>query len=113
MRGFCLAEQSRGERLPRSGDFGGTSLACLCSCRSRWRRAMVRSTSDHARLQEPVHGPGLVLRFALYSGFVLLAAGVAIFWAVNREIAQRAERTVQAQATAIARDSLKRRLRTS
>jgi signal transduction histidine kinase len=42
---------------------------------------------------------------------VLLAAGVAIFWAVNREVARRAERTVQAQAQAIARDSLNRRLR--
>jgi signal transduction histidine kinase len=73
----------------------------------------VDSTYDHARNPEPVHGPRLVLRFALYSGLVLLAAGLAIFWAVNREVAQRAERTVQAQATAIARDSLNRRLRSS
>ena len=42
--------------------------------------------------------PRLVLRFALYTGAVLLAAGVAIAWLVNREVANRAERTVEQQA---------------
>ena len=72
---------------------------------------MVDTTSDHARLEEL--GPRLILRFALHSGLVLLAAGLAIFWAVNREIAHRAERTLQSQARAVAQDSLSRRLRAS
>jgi signal transduction histidine kinase len=46
----------------------------------------------------PEHAPRLVLRFALYTGAVLLAAGVAILWSVDREVAKRAERTVEAQA---------------
>src|SRR5262249_59858341 len=41
--------------------------------------------------------PRLVLRFALYAGAVLLAAGLAIAWLVNREVASRAERTVEQQ----------------
>ena len=36
------------------------------------------------------HRPRLVLRFALYAGAVLLAAGLAIAWLVNREVANRA-----------------------
>ena len=34
--------------------------------------------------------PRLVLRFALYTGAVLLAAGLATLWIVNREVANRA-----------------------
>jgi signal transduction histidine kinase len=74
---------------------------------------MVDSTSDHARLEELGPRPKLILRFALHSGLVLLAAGLAIFWAVNREVAQRAERSLQGQARAIAQDSLSRRLQAS
>jgi signal transduction histidine kinase len=74
---------------------------------------MVDSAHDHARLEEPVHGPHLVLRFALYSGLVLLAAGLAIFWAVNHEVAHRAERTLQTQAQTITKDSLSRHLHAS
>jgi signal transduction histidine kinase len=50
--------------------------------------------------------PRLVLRFALYAGAVLLAAGLAIAWLVNREVANRAERTVQAQTRVLAQQSL-------
>ena len=41
------------------------------------------------------YAPRLVLRFALYSGAVLLAAGLAILWTINHEIASRAQRTVE------------------
>jgi signal transduction histidine kinase len=42
--------------------------------------------------------PRLVLRFAVSTGLVLLAAGVAILWSVDRVVADRAERTVENQA---------------
>ena len=42
-----------------------------------------------------------MLRFALYAGAVLLAAGLAIAWLVNQEVANRAERTVENQGRAI------------
>jgi len=57
--------------------------------------------------------PRLVLRFALYTGAVLLAAGVAIAWLVNREVANRAERTVEQQAAAAVTGNLSARLQTS
>src|SRR5690242_9690631 len=55
--------------------------------------------------------PRLVLRFALYAGAVLLAAGLAIAWLVNREVANRAERTVEQQAAAVVTENLSTRLR--
>ena len=55
--------------------------------------------------------PRLVLRFAVYSGLVLLAAGLAILWTVDREVASRAERTVEAQARTVAEENLRRQLR--
>ena len=55
--------------------------------------------------------PRLVLRFALYTGAVLLAAGIAIAWLVNREVANRAERTVEQQAAAVVSANLSARLR--
>jgi signal transduction histidine kinase len=57
--------------------------------------------------------PRLRLRFALHTGVVLLAAGLAIAWLVDREVAQRAGRTVQAQARTAALTSLRRQLRPS
>ena len=54
--------------------------------------------------------PRLVLRFALYAGAVLLAAGVAIAWLVNREVANRAEHTVEQQAAAVVAGNLSARL---
>jgi signal transduction histidine kinase len=54
--------------------------------------------------------PRLVLRFAVYSGLVLLAAGLAILWTVDREVAARAERTVENQARVVAEENLRRQL---
>jgi hypothetical protein len=54
--------------------------------------------------------PRLVLRFALYTGAVLLAAGFAILWTVDREVASRAQRTVQTQALSISEENLQRQL---
>jgi len=58
-------------------------------------------------------GPRLVLRFALYAGAVLLAAGLAIAWLVNREVASRAQRTLEGQAHAVVAANLSEQLRSS
>jgi signal transduction histidine kinase len=58
-------------------------------------------------------GPRLVLRFALYAGAVLLAAGLAIAWLVNKEVATRAQRTVESQARAVVVANLSEHLRSS
>jgi signal transduction histidine kinase len=71
-------------------------------------QARLSAPSDHKEGQ-----PRLVLRFALYAGVVLLAAGLAIAWVVNREVAGRAERTVQNQARAVAEANLRSHLRAS
>jgi signal transduction histidine kinase len=57
--------------------------------------------------------PRLVLRFALYAGAVLLAAGLAIAWLVNKQVADRAERTVVQQTRAVVAGNLNARLRPS
>jgi signal transduction histidine kinase len=54
--------------------------------------------------------PRLVLRFAVYSGLVLLAAGVAILWTVDRTVAGRAERTVENQARVVAEENIRRQV---
>src|SRR5215475_2909334 len=59
---------------------------------------------------EPERQPRLVLRFALYAGAVLLAAGLAIAYLVNREVANRAERTVEQQAATVVTGNLSARL---
>jgi signal transduction histidine kinase len=69
-------------------------------------------------LHDPDHesterGPRLVLRFALYAGAVLLAAGLAIAWLVNREVASRAQRTLEGQAHAVVAANLSEQLRSS
>jgi signal transduction histidine kinase len=71
-------------------------------------QARVSAPPDHSESQ-----PRLVLRFALYAGVVLLAAGLAIAWVVNREVAGRAERTVENQARAVAEANLRSHLRPS
>ncbi len=58
-------------------------------------------------------GPRLVLRFALYAGAVLLASGLAIAWLVNREVASRAQRTLEGQAHAVVAANLSEQLRSS
>jgi len=57
--------------------------------------------------------PRLRLRFALYTGLVLLGTGLAISWLVNREVESRAARTVQNQARAVAVANLRPELRAS
>ena len=54
-----------------------------------------------------------MLRFALYAGAVLLAAGLAIAWLVNEEVASRAERTVESQGRAVVAANLNSHLRPS
>jgi len=74
--------------------------------------------SDPARIQGSDTGappadprpPQLVLRFAAYSGLVLLLAGVAIFWLVQRDLTRRAEKAIETQAQQIAEATLSRRL---
>jgi signal transduction histidine kinase len=58
----------------------------------------------------PERAPRLVLRFAVYTGLVLVAAGLAILWTVDREVASRAERTVETQARIVAEENLRRHL---
>jgi signal transduction histidine kinase len=72
------------------------------------KQARVFAPTEHVEGQ-----PRLVLRFALYAGVVLLAAGLAIAWVVNREVAGRAERTVENQARAVAEANLRSNLRPS
>src|SRR3954454_23149437 len=55
--------------------------------------------------------PRLRLRFALYTGIVLLGTGLAISWLVNREVENRAARTVENQARAVAVTNLRSHLR--
>ena len=57
--------------------------------------------------------PRLRLRFALYTGLVLLGAGLAISWLVSRDVENRAARTVQNQARAVAVTNLRSHLRES
>jgi signal transduction histidine kinase len=57
--------------------------------------------------------PRLRLRFALYTGLVLLGTGLAISWLVNREVENRAARTVENQARAVAVANLRHELRAS
>src|SRR5436190_1772593 len=59
------------------------------------------------------HRPRLVLRFALYTGAVLLVAGFAVLSIVDREVAGRAQRTVETQARAVATQTLRRQVRAS
>jgi signal transduction histidine kinase len=66
------------------------------------------------RVETDVHSrPRLVQRFALYTGVVLLAAGIAVLSIVDREVAGRAQRTVETQARAVATETLRRQVRPS
>jgi signal transduction histidine kinase len=65
------------------------------------------TANARAKAERP---PRLLLRFALYSGAVLLAAGVAILWTVDREIAGRAERAVEHQARVVAEENIRRQV---
>jgi len=56
------------------------------------------------------NAPRLVLRFAIYSGAVLLAAGLAILWTVDHEITARARHAVEVQGQTVVQQSLRGRL---
>jgi signal transduction histidine kinase len=70
--------------------------------------AQLRNLSSRSDDREGT--PRLVLRFALYSGAVLLAAGLAILWTVDHEITSRARQSVEAQARTVAEQSVRGRL---
>jgi signal transduction histidine kinase len=57
--------------------------------------------------------PRLLLRFALWTAIVLVSAGAAILWTVDREIAARAERTVENHGRVVAEENMRRQLRAS
>jgi signal transduction histidine kinase len=77
--------------------------------------SIMNTTSTHAQAatqpDEIEPRPRLVLRFALYSGLVLLAAGLATLWIVDRQVATPAQRTVETHARALAEESLRSGLR--
>jgi PAS domain S-box-containing protein len=57
--------------------------------------------------------PRLVLRFALYTGCVLLVAGLAMLYVLERDITGRAEQRVESQSQAVAEATLKQHLTTA
>ena len=57
--------------------------------------------------------PRVVLRFAIYTGVVLLLAGLATLWVVDREVADRATRTVETHARVVAEENLRSHPRAS
>src|SRR5512134_596353 len=54
--------------------------------------------------------PRLVLRFAVYTGLVLLVAGLAMLFVLERDITTRAEARVESQSKAVAEATLKQHL---
>jgi signal transduction histidine kinase len=80
---------------------------------SNMDQSSVPTAPPAARQTEIEPRPRLVLRFALYAGAVLLAAGLAIAWFVNQEVANRAQQTVVQQARAVVTGNLSSHLRPS
>jgi PAS domain S-box-containing protein len=54
--------------------------------------------------------PRLVLRFALYTGLVLLVAGLGMLYVLERDLTSRAEQRVESQSQAVAEATLKEHL---
>jgi PAS domain S-box-containing protein len=54
--------------------------------------------------------PRLVLRFAVYTGLVLLVAGLGMLYVLERDLTSRAEERVESQSQAIAEATLKEHL---
>ena len=54
--------------------------------------------------------PRLVLRFAVYTGLVLLVAGLGMLFVLERDITSRAEQRVESQSQAVAEATLKEHL---
>jgi PAS domain S-box-containing protein len=63
--------------------------------------------TSSARTEQP---PRLVLRFAAYTGLVLLVAGLAMLYVLEGDITQRAEARVEAQSQTVAEATLKQHL---
>jgi PAS domain S-box-containing protein len=55
--------------------------------------------------------PRLALRFAAYTGFVLLVVGVAILWVLQRDVTSRAESRVEQQTQQVAEATLRTHLK--
>jgi signal transduction histidine kinase len=71
---------------------------------------VTNATSTAVHEPAGASAPRLVLRFALYTGAVLLAAGLAILWTMDRQVADRAQRAVESQARAVTEENLRSRL---
>jgi PAS domain S-box-containing protein len=54
--------------------------------------------------------PRLVLRFAVYTGIVLLVAGLGMLYVLERDLTSRAEQRVESQSQAVAEATLKEHL---
>ncbi len=65
------------------------------------------TTTRAPRTERP---PRLVLRFAVYTGFVLLVAGLAMLYVLERDITSGAEQRVESQSRAVAEATLKQHL---
>ncbi|MDQ3777853.1 MAG: PAS domain-containing sensor histidine kinase [Actinomycetota bacterium] len=70
--------------------------------------ASVSSAPGALRAERP---PRLALRFAIYTGMVLLVVAVAILWVLEREVEQRAEQRTEAQTQVVAEAALREQLR--
>ncbi len=57
--------------------------------------------------------PRLALRFAAYTGIVLLVVGVLILWVLQRDVTSRAESRVEQQAQQVAEATLRTHLKSS
>ena len=55
----------------------------------------------------------LIVRFGIYAGVLLVLAGVAVFWLVQRDVTRRAEKAIETQAQQVAEATLSRGLRRS
>jgi hypothetical protein len=63
-----------------------------------------------ARAPRTERPPRLVLRFAIYTGFVLLVAGLAMLYVLEQDITSSAEQRVESQSRAVAEATLKQHL---
>jgi PAS domain S-box-containing protein len=72
---------------------------------------LMRTSALPAVTQNPAERPPrLVLRFALYTGLVLLVAGLGMLYVLERDITSRAEERVESQSQAVAEATLKEHL---
>ncbi len=67
-------------------------------------------TSSPARMSRTERPPRLVLRFAVYTGLVLLIAGLAMLYILERDITSGAEQRVESQSRAVAEATFRQHL---